>query len=185
MRETLSLSANIRRPLSLAIHDPRRSEHAPAVPDQRRQLHHVPSGLRHVLMPQQIAASASHPGIPTEPAVLWERSRSLQATESGEPAPMDVDTAQDPIPGPSIAAHYDNREQVDLLARQRVTDAIEKRKPAHAPRKRRTCRKCALRDCPGSQKVSNCRNPCRDCGNVSCNGRNPKNLDKPCSDAWN
>ena len=84
----------------------------------------------------------------------------------------------------TLQTNLDIRQQAELLAQRRVADSVAKSKPVSAPRKRRTCRKCAKPECPGSQKVSNCKNPCRDCRTVSCRGRNSKRPEKTCYEGW-
>ena len=86
-------------------------------------------------------------------------------------------------PSPS-ALYHTYRGNIELLSRQRVKDALVRSKPVKQSRKSRTCRKCALPTCSGRQKVSNCKNKCRDCEEVGCKGRNPKRLDKSCADGW-
>lgn len=67
------------------------------------------------------------------------------------------------------------------VAQKRVAASLAMQEPAaKKPRKRRTCAKCARPECPGSQKVLNCRNPCRDCGLVQCRGRNSKRPNELC-----
>jgi hypothetical protein len=61
-----------------------------------------------------------------------------------------------------------NQEALDSLARHRVQVQSTSSTTIKLPRKRRTCRKCALLTCPGSQRVNNCQNPCRDCKKVDC-----------------
>jgi recombinational DNA repair protein RecR len=79
-----------------------------------------------------------------------------------------------------------NQEALDSLARHRVQVQSTSSTTIKLPRKRRTCRKCALLTCPGSQRVNNCQNPCRDCKKVDCvtKGRNPKKLEEPCWKGW-
>ena len=76
------------------------------------------------------------------------------------------------------------RETIEKLARKRVADSLAERLPAKKARKRRTCVKCAEPRCPGSQTVKNCKNPCRDCRERSCRGRNSKKPSTPCHLAW-
>jgi hypothetical protein len=165
IKETLSLSAGVRKPLSLAIHDPLRSTRAPAIPQNQLRLHHVTKGLLEVS---------------TTPSNSGNTSNSLDSLP--DPSPM-AQVGSGTVPLSSSPTH-DNRMQIELLARQRVADSVARAKPVKVPRKRRTCRKCAIFGCPGSQKVSNCRNSCRDCNLVSCRGRNPKHLDKTCMHGW-
>ncbi|KAJ7193618.1 hypothetical protein GGX14DRAFT_378783, partial [Mycena pura] len=67
--------------------------------------------------------------------------------------------------------------------------ATQFRSEASAKRERqsRTCRKCAIDECPGKGKVDYCVNKCRDCGKAgqdkSCIGRNPKFKTKKCFEA--
>src|ERR1700733_3986515 len=57
-------------------------------------------------------------------------------------------------------------------------------KPPIKKRQQQTCRKCAILDCAGSQKVSNCKNRCQDCKNIVCQGHNPKRPNKTCQIGW-
>jgi len=61
-----------------------------------------------------------------------------------------------------------------------MSSTIANVNPAPTHQKHQTCCKCALIDCPGSQKVSNCENRCHDCGRLDCQGRNAKHLHKTC-----
>jgi hypothetical protein len=174
IKETLSLSADARKPLSLVIHDPLRSTRAPAIPHNQLRLHHAAKGLLDIPSNSSLG-NKSFPG--PSPNNL-----TLVPTTS-ESVPNMVGTSSGTVPLSTSPSH-DNRLQVELLARQRVADSVARAKPLEVPRKRRTCCKCAIFGCPGSQKVSNCRNPCRDCNLVSCQGRNPKRLDRKCVDGW-
>lgn len=51
-------------------------------------------------------------------------------------------------------------------------------------RKSRTCRKCCLPDCKGSSRVEYCANPCQDCHQVECRGRNSRHPHKDCVEGW-
>lgn len=178
IKETLSLSAEVRKPLSLIIHDPLRSTKAPAIPQNQLTLHHATKGF--LDMPSQSTPGPSN------------RVESESITESAQAIPspnmsMEVDfhpVSESPDPPPSAIPSHDNRKRIELLARQRVADSVARVKPTKVLRKRRTCRKCAMFGCPGSQKVSNCRNPCQDCNLVNCRGRNPKRLDRTCMHGW-
>jgi hypothetical protein len=54
--------------------------------------------------------------------------------------------------------------------------------------KTRSCRKCGKlggpNGCRGAARVDYCNNPCRDCNEIACRGRNPQHTDKPCSVGW-
>lgn len=47
-----------------------------------------------------------------------------------------------------------------------------------------TCRKCAKEDCKGKRGVDLCVNPCQDCRDVECPGRNPQWPTQTCVTAW-
>lgn len=85
---------------------------------------------------------------------------------------------------PEMGPITDNQERIQTLAQKCVASSIMKAQPIKAQRKRQTCRKCGIPECAGSQRVSNCKNKCSDCGNVSCKGKNPKYLDKSCAEGW-
>ena len=165
VHETLSLSANVRAPISNIIHDPTRSVRAPPVPQQPLQPHSVPRGLLEL---EVLTQPSRVPSLP-EPAGINTYSSSNAITSAN---------------GAESSQHHERQQHMEMLARQRVATAITKSKPVKAPRKRRTCRKCAIIDCPGSQNVRNCKNHCRDCQDVMCRGRNPKRLDKTCASGW-
>ena len=169
IKETLSLSAEVRKPLSLVIHDPLRSSKAPAIPHNQLRLHHATKGLLDI----STTATFSNLSLPTPSPMAQVPTSSIPNTVgTSETVPL------------STSQSHDNRMQIELLARQCVADSVARAKPVKVPRKRRTCRKCAIFGCPGSQKVSNCRNPCQDCNIVSCRGRNPKHLNKTCANGW-
>ena len=185
IKETLSLSAEVRKPLSLVIHDPLRSTRAPAIPQNQLRLHHATKGLLDIPTTPSNSRSivtATHP-LPNIPMEVDFHPASGPPTSSASVTDM-VDTNGTTMQPLSAIPTNNNRTQTELLARQRVADSVARAKPIEVPRKRRTCRKCAIFGCPGSQKVSNCRNPCRDCNSVSCRGRNPKRLDKTCAHGW-
>ena len=98
---------------------------------------------------------------------------------------MDIDLHLE-HPDAQVAGQSSNNFNMhtEMLSRTQVQGTIANVNPAPTHRKRRTCRKCAVIDCPGSQKVSNCKSGCRDCGRVDCRGRNPKRLHKTCFEGW-
>jgi hypothetical protein len=51
-------------------------------------------------------------------------------------------------------------------------------------RKKRTCQKCGLSGCSGSNNRCFCKNPCQDCGLCSCPGRNSQHPTKDCREGW-
>lgn len=78
------------------------------------------------------------------------------------------------------------KSRIEALARLRVAASMLNSTPVAKgqERKRRTCRKCGILECPGSQRVANCRNPCHDCHQVNCPGRNSKRPNKTCREGW-
>ncbi|KAF8967031.1 hypothetical protein BDZ97DRAFT_1656746, partial [Flammula alnicola] len=195
VKETLSLSADLRRPLSLIIHDPLRSTIAPTVPEHPRQPHFVTRGLRDVPADSLIPRTPNlpHDEIPNtnNAFAVGERRNEAQSTAGPDPPSpsMDIDFSSTPsapaATRTSAGLSRENREQTELLARQQVADSLAKRKHVQVSRKRRTCRKCAKPECGGSQKVANCKNVCRDCKQFNCRGRNPKYLERTCAEGWN
>ncbi|EDR10701.1 uncharacterized protein LACBIDRAFT_324541 [Laccaria bicolor S238N-H82] len=128
VKETLSLTADVRRPLSLLIHDPHRSKMAPEVP-----VH-------------------TQPPLTIEKGLLEFSSMQSQTVKG----PMDIDPQLEhsdaQVAGPSSSNFQMHTE---TLSRTRVQGTIANVNPAPTRRKRQTCCKCAVIDCPGSQKVSN------------------------------
>ncbi|KAJ6560524.1 hypothetical protein DFH09DRAFT_1083397 [Mycena vulgaris] len=72
------------------------------------------------------------------------------------------------------------------LSKRRVEVGVhESEPPAMKQRRERTCRKCAVPECPGRGNVKSCRNRCRDCGKAgqdfSCKGRDSKKPNITCT----
>jgi hypothetical protein len=184
LKEAVTISSNVSKLLSKALHDPRRIANAPAVPD-------------HQLKPQELPLRGL---LPVKPPLGNPTSTTLQEPQVSSHAKAGINPALTAsVTGPviqrvltplstsqmtSTVITTTDRTTLDFLARQRVVTHIKESKPAKKDRKRRTCPKCALIACPGSQKASNCRNKCRDCGETSCRGRNSKRLHKTCREGW-
>lgn len=163
------MTAEERIPVRNMLRDPQRSLEAPKVPETARTSHSVSKGLlplaeTRISLPITTLSSSdsnSHSSAPS----------NTSASNAG-PSSSFIP----PNPEPSI------QEVMFQLASKRAADSIP-----NAPerkRQRRTCRKCAQPQCPGSQKVGNCRNACRDCGEVNCRGRNSKRPNKTCETGW-
>jgi len=190
LKEAVSISSKVSKLLSKALHDPRLIASAPAAPD-------------HQLKPQELPRQGL---LPTEPPTLGNFASStiqqlqvlpqtradmdLEMTASSA-SPVVQHTLTPPLPASSGSSQMTSttvstmdHSTLDFLARQRVVTHIQNSKPAKKDRKRRICPKCALVECRGSQKASNCRNKCRDCGQTSCRGRNSKRLNKTCREGW-
>lgn len=65
-----------------------------------------------------------------------------------------------------------------ILQRNSGIDHRDNEQLASGSRSRRTCRRCGQTSdiCGGARSVKNCQNPCQDCGDKDCGGRNPKNF---------
>lgn len=148
IKESLSLSFDVRKPLTAILRDPARSVAAPPVPQQNMNLHFVDKGL--LTLPTIAQSNHDHPSL--EPQSLLVP----QNPQGGQSSNQQLETT---IP------------VAELLARQRVRKAVENaRNISKKPRKRRTCAKCGELTCHGNQKVANCKNPCQDCGKKECRG---------------
>lgn len=126
--------------------------------------------------------SRSHHGLPDARGPVEQQAAS-------QPTPSSSSTM--PVAEPSSLAlqhtepmgDWDQREQI---ARMRVIASLDTPQAQKRPRKRQTCRRCALPDCHGSKSIEECHSPCQDCRRVrQCKGRNPARSPKtPCWDAW-
>lgn len=192
VKQSKSLSSTARRPINEAARDPSRSVKAPPVPQKSLQQHPVTTGFNPIPItappsantaPASLRASLdAYPLGSTGPAVLSTASNQSSNSANAE------SSAHSPIPPsrhnsilPQCPAP---REVAEEIARQRVAHQLQTSRVPNKIRKSRTCRKCAQPGCPGSQRVSNCKNRCRDCGKGDCKGRNTKRPDKSCSEGW-
>jgi hypothetical protein len=148
LKETLTLTSEARKPLTISLQDPCRALAAPPILQQPLQRQNITSGF----LPPSMPSSAQSPSISVNEVVTSNQD-------------LDV---------------------LDSLARRRAEDHSQGQQVIKKPRKRRTCRKCASETCPGSQRVDNCQNLCRDCQRADCvnKGRNPKKLNEPCWKGW-
>lgn len=152
------MTAEQRQSVTHLIHDQRRSLLAPTIAAKPLQLHCVSAGF----------SSTSN---------LIDKSSSNTAESSSSAQMFEASIGQ-----PQVGPNIDHRQQIELVARQRVADQLRKRTVVNKQRKNRTCRKCAVSECPGKRRVSDCKNPCRDCGKVECPGRNSHKLHLTCQE---
>jgi hypothetical protein len=162
VKEALSLTADDRRPVAHLVHNPSRSLIAPSIAAKPLQVHRVTTGF---------ANSSSAVTAPTQPIQIFS---SIQGSSSDFPA-----YAPESIPNDTPG--YET--QIVLASEQRVSTQQQRKAVTHKPRKGRTCRKCAIGDCPGRRRVQDCQNQCRDCGRVECAGRNSHKLHLTCWEA--
>ncbi|KAJ7170171.1 hypothetical protein C8R46DRAFT_1266577 [Mycena filopes] len=184
-KQTHAISAKVRAPLMKEIHDPRRLELAPPVPQTALTPHSVLSGMLSLTPVDEAAADSSTTtqappsmnlvgGLSSGAASAATIAGTVFAAGSSRAAAID----------PPVAA-VSSREVLTELSKRRVEEAAHESEPApKRARRERTCRKCAVPDCPGKGSVKSCRNPCQDCGKAgqdqSCKGRDSKKLNYTC-----
>jgi len=202
VKQSLSMSSLLRRPVISAIWNKTRLINAPPVPSRTLIAHIVPAGFNTpppgTNPPNTLQPSVNHYCGDTimsgSPLTGASESTSMPtsiitATASPNPSnPPSSSTASRPPPLPANSepqGSHSVRNITEMLARKRIIEALESTRPQKKERKRRTCRKCGHPECPGNQCVSNCKNPCQDCGRINCEGRNPKKkAGTPCDQAW-
>ena len=110
-------------------------------------------------------------------------------TDPSNSRQMDVDSAipaffNNSVSPTTTSASPDSDTIMRTLVNYQMRADVAKAQPTAKPvkkQKRRTCAKCARPECSGSQKSSNCRNPCQDCNKTACKGRNSSRPTKPCN----
>jgi hypothetical protein len=181
----LSLTSAVQKTLSCLIHDSRRSENAPPVPVQPLKPHALrsdgllkapilTSGASSMLLADSTGTHLDPPMIPLLTAPLTSASDSQSST------PQTPDATQGShMLSPML------RAQVQRLSLKRVREELDQSRPIKKQRQTRTCQKCVHVDtCPGRRRVTDCPNPCKDCGGIQCKGRNPKRPKRACWNAW-
>ena len=83
-KETLSLSAGVRKPLSLVVHNPLRSTRAPAISQNQLRLHHATKGLIDIPTTsyKTVALHSSSPNSPNTPMEVQADSHHPPTSES-------------------------------------------------------------------------------------------------------
>jgi hypothetical protein len=156
------MSSAIRNPLLKTARNPSRSMTAPTLPIRQLITHKPTKGFYN-------------------PPTLIHDHMSVNSHL------MDVDSATpafNSISPTTASATPDSDTVMRSLVNYQMRADVAKTIPAAKPvkkRKRRTCAKCARPECSGSQKSSNCRNPCQDCNKTACQGRNSSKPTKPCN----
>ncbi|KAK7040553.1 hypothetical protein R3P38DRAFT_2768955 [Favolaschia claudopus] len=172
------------------IHDPDRLLQVPPVPETSLKLHHAPAGM---LALDPVVASSTFPSAspleaPTSSASL-SRGTIPRASDTAFPSisdsglssqtPASTIAATEFVAGSSrdggagnsiepITAQSDeplsHGETLNRLAKRKVDETLQQSAPPPKRlRQSRTCRKCAVEDCPGRKQVEYCVNRCRDC----------------------
>jgi hypothetical protein len=187
IKEALSRTAGVRKPLANVIHDPLHSAAAPPIPFQSRMPHIVEIGFIDSEQPEEPSHRSSsfetvaYPGQPD--GQINTGSSEQPHTSSSQAASSQQNPPSTSNPNTESSA-ITPRETLEKLACKQVADSLAERLPMKKARKHQTCVKCAEPTCPGSQTVKNCKNPCRDCGERSCRGRNSKKPSTLCHQAW-
>ena len=187
IKEALTRSSGVRKPLANIIHDPLRSAAAPPIPFQSRMPHIVEAGFIDFEQepPHRSPSFETVTYYPGPSPSQHNINSELPFTSESSPVTSQQNLNQSNSNLISERSQMiTTRETIEKLARKRVADSLAERLPTKKARKRRTCVKCAEPTCPGSQTVKNCRSSCRDCGERSCKGRNSKKPSTPCHLAW-
>ncbi len=168
MKQSLSISSAARHPITKAVRDPSCSDPAPRLTTHPPAPPAVNKGF---CIPNNF--TPDNPTPPSLPAIaLAPAAQSLLNISV-------IPTGHDCIRTPS--------DTVAILACQRVVNVVERMQPQQkpqAPRKPRTCFKCCQADCKGKKSAKSCQNPCRDCGQQTCRGRNSQYPSRRCHNAW-
>jgi len=167
------------------------SDAAPTLIQRSLAQHSISTGYN---LPVTSISSTSLPANPAPPVTnsssspTPNHSTPVPETPAQQPGhngePMDVD---DTAPE---AATSQTQDIANILACKRVESELARSQhPQPAPqtkaRSGRSCQKCANpASCAGKRGIVFCPNPCQDCGNINCKGRNPKRKTKPCHLAW-
>jgi hypothetical protein len=147
VKEALSLTLSECQPVTHLIQNLRCSHIAPTVLARQLQPHYVPNGLPNI--------NKCNP-TPLPPANLTGTTSGNQTSATAINHHLGSNNIQQPI---------------EMHAQLWVTTQIEKSKSTSRPWKPRSCKKCAEPDCPSEQRVTDCKNCCRDCNIVECVGR--------------
>ena len=187
VKQSLSMTASIRRPITQAARNKSRALKAPHIPSQALAVNSVSQGFN-------IPSFASASNVSTSPINHHTSSLFLPlSNNSNAPAQKFGSTSSEPGPSSSALSTLFTpptdpqgaREVAAVLSRKCVAEELISSRPQKKERKTRTCQKCGRPECPGKQRVANCKNPCQDCGRIDCEDRNPKlRGDISCDKAW-
>jgi len=178
-----------RNPLLKAARNPSRSMAAPTLPTRQLITHKPTKGFDTLSIPHQpfdpyqlvTTNVAQNP-----PAHSLTTTTTTSVVDYGPELPssrlMDVDSATPFVLGSISPTTATPDTIMRTLVNHQMRADVARAQPAPKlvkKRKRRTCAKCP--ECSGSQKSSNCRNPCQDCKKTTCQGRNSSKPKKPCN----
>lgn len=162
-KESLLQTYTQRKPLAQTLNHPARSTAAPVIPEKTCQQTTVTAGFRPLTSVET-------------PAAIHNTSQSVNACPTSHTAPS---TSQQP----QVIPNQQQLSQESVVRDIHRTNPIIERRADPKVRKPRTCRKCHIPTCKGKRNVELCESPCQDCGEINCDGRNPKRK-RTCADAW-
>jgi len=184
IRQTLSLTSEVRDPITKVARDSLRSVATPVLTDRPLERHFVSTGFN---FSQNIGhsqtddshASTAEVAQTTQPVQLNPVSQIPMAAVSYSSA--EGSTALSALNTPATI--------VEVLSRQSVDAFTTLRQPPHPIQSHKTCQphrcaKCGRMNCSSWQNWKLCHNGCQDCGLNTCKGRNAKRLTKKCDEAW-
>lgn len=162
-KQTWTVTSSVRQGIDALIHHPFRMRHMPPVPQfETSSRPHTTSGTVEAALNELVSESSSNCTSSNHMSTIIREQNSnagsiQQSASSGS------------------------------LNQKRKRGAEEAYDSEHTPQKRGVwkCYKClkGADECMGHSGRSKCRNPCADCGNFTCNGRNSRNPDRKCPNA--
>ncbi len=182
IRQTLSLTSEVRNPVTKVARNSLRSIAAPTLTDRPLERQFVSAGFNF-----------------SENIGSQQTDNCSQPTEVAQPVQSHGSHPVSQIPTAPVSYSAESSTAssllntlaiVELLSRQRVDASTTLRQPPNPvqsnkpPRQPRKCAKCGRMDCSGRQSRKHCRNGCQDCGLHTCKGRNAKRPTKKCHEAW-
>ncbi|KAF8057979.1 hypothetical protein FPV67DRAFT_1525179 [Lyophyllum atratum] len=168
IKQTMSITASERLPLKRSLRDPTRSTLARPAAETSLKLHSVQQGF--VGLPPGGTDISSQPGPSWQPPSRVSPTSHIISTQASLPYPQRSPSTYDPT---------------HTISLKRAADASTEVRPTKKARQKRSCRKCALGpECNGRKEVTLCNNPCKDCQEHDCRGRNPKRPSQPCHRGW-
>lgn len=181
------MSSAIRNPLLKTARNPSRSTAAPTLPIRQLITHKPTKGFDTSSISHQLESDSFGPdhscvahNPPTSHGIATNDTMTRMSHAVVDRGPELPNSHVDSV----IPASATPDTIMRTLVNYQMHADVAKTQPAAKPvkkRKRRTCAKCARPECSGSQKSSNCRNPCQDCNKTACKGRNSGRPTKPCN----
>ncbi|KAF9529747.1 hypothetical protein CPB83DRAFT_882672 [Crepidotus variabilis] len=174
VRQSLSLSSNVRKKSIKAARNPSRMDQAPQLSTRPLTLHSITHGYD--------IGSLLTPPTP----MRGGQTETTRASEANPPSSSKIPPASTLLLPPPLSPPpvFGPPNIPAMIAVQRVIGGIQKAKPSEKKKKPRVCRRCGDPECSGRRAVKYCSNPCQDCARHDCLGRNPHRPSRKCDDAW-